>query len=92
MKIEQNEDTALFSITSVDFNELELIKSSLVAVHKLLTSTELDSFTDNQEKEIRTKRLENILSEIASLKGIQNVESWDATIIRKVLEKTFDAN
>lgn len=87
MKIEQNEDTTLYSITSVDSNEMELIKSSLGAVHKLLTSTELDSFTDNQEKEIRTKRLESILAEIASLKGSQTAESWDATIIRKVFEK-----
>ena len=92
MKIEQNEDTTLYSITSVDFNEMELIKSSLDIVYKLLTSTELDSLTDNQEKEIRTKRLESILTEIASLTSSQTAESWDATIIRKVLEKTFNAN
>ncbi len=87
MKIEHNDDTTLYSITSMDFNELELVKSSLVTVHKLLSFTELDSLTDNQEKEVRIKRLEDILTEIDSLKGSQTAESWDATIIRKVLEK-----
>ena len=92
MKIEQNEDTTLYSITSVDFNEMELIKSSLDIVYKLLTSTELDSLTDNQEKEIRTKRLESILTEIASLTGSQTAESWDATIIQKAVEKHYNAH
>lgn len=87
MKIEHNDDTTLYSITSMDFNELELVKSSLVTVHKLLSFTELDSLTDNQEKKVRIKRLEDILTEIDSLKGSQTAESWDATIIRKVLEK-----
>lgn len=87
MKIEHNDDTTLYSITSMDFNELELVKSSLVTVHKLLSFTELDSLTDNQEKEVKIKRLEDILTEIDSLKGSQTAESWDATIIRKVLEK-----
>ena len=49
MKIEQNNDTT-FSIISIDFNELELIKSSLDAVHTLLISTILDNLIDNQEK------------------------------------------
>ena len=86
MRIEQNNDTT-FSIISIDFNELELIKSSLDAVHTLLISTELDNLIDNQEKEIITRRLESILTEIASLMGSQTAESWDATIIRKALEK-----
>ena len=60
MKIEHNDDTTLYSITSMDFNELELVKSSLVTVHKLLSFTELDSLTDNQEKKVRIKRLEDI--------------------------------
>ena len=87
MKIEHNDDTTLYSITSMDFNELELVKSSLVTVHKLLSFTELDSLTDNQEKKVRIKRLEDVLTEIDSLKGAQSNKSKDATIIRKVLEK-----
>ena len=92
MKIELNEETLCYSLSSIDRNELELIKRSLLAVHKLLSYTELDSSIDNQEKNIRIKRIEEILTEMDTLNGSQTAESWDATIIRKVLEKTFNAN
>ena len=36
MKIELNEETLCYSLSSIDRNELELIKRSLLAVHKLL--------------------------------------------------------
>ena len=55
MKLELNEDTLYYCLSSIDRNELELIKRSLLAVHKLLSYTELDSSIDNQEKNIRIK-------------------------------------
>lgn len=87
MKIELNEETLCYSLSSIDRNELELIKRSLLAVHKLLSYTELDSSIDNQEKNIRIKRIEEILTKMDTLNGSQTAESWDGTIIRKILKK-----
>ena len=87
MKIELNAETLCYSLSSIDRNELELIKRSLLAVHKLLSYTELDSSIDNQEKNIRIKRIEEILTEMDTLNGSQTAESWDGTIIRKILKK-----
>lgn len=92
MKLERNEDTNVYNLSSIKRDELELLKCSLYTVHKLLSSISLDNLTDNQEKDVRIKRLETLLKEITSLNDSQAAESWDATIIRKVLEKTFNAN
>lgn len=87
MKLVLDKETLGYSLSLIEYNELELLKCSLSAVHKLLLSTTLDNITDNQEKDKRIKRLENLLNNMTSLNDSQNAESWDGTIIRKVLDK-----
>lgn len=85
MKI-SNEDV-YFQIENIHPLELNIIVSSLKAVHQLLVTTKLDSLTDNQEKESRIKNIEVILQTLTSAIGSQSAESWDEKIIRKVIEK-----
>ncbi len=87
MKLEQNKETLYYSLSLIGFDELELMKNSLNAVLQLMNSTDLDDLTDNQEKDERIKRIKHLLEIMTSPKGSQTAESWDGTIIRKVLEK-----
>lgn len=87
MKLEQDKETLYYSLSLIGHNELELLKCSMNAIHKLLASTNLDYLVDNQEKNDRIKRLESIIADLSSLNGSQTAESWDGTIIKKVLEK-----
>lgn len=87
MKLVQNEETRNYCLSLIDQNELELLRCSLNAVHELLISTPLDNLTDNQEKDNRIKRVEALLEEITALNGSRTAESWDSSIMKKILEK-----
>ena len=76
-----------FHIENIHFSELNLVVVSLKAIRQLLDTTKLDSLTDNQEKASRIKEIDDILQTLTSVIGSQSAESWDETIIRKVIEK-----
>ena len=62
-------------------------KAELFPIFLILISTPLDNLTDNQEKDNRIKRVEALLEEITALNGSRTAESWDSSIMRKILEK-----
>lgn len=85
MKIER--DNVYLAISELHPNDYYLLIAIISSMHKLLSDNELNSLTDNQEKEILKKDIERILSDLSKEMGSKNAESQAETILRKVIEK-----
>ncbi len=85
MKLQRND--VYLEISELDSKDYYLIVAVVNAIHQLVSESELDSLADNQEKEQLKKHLESILAQLSIEMGSKRAESYEETIIRKVLAK-----
>ena len=85
MKLQRND--VYLEISELDSKDYYLIVTVVNAIHQLVSESELDSLADNQEKEQLKKHLESILAQLSIELGSKTAESYEETIIRKVLAK-----
>ena len=74
-------------ITDIHPDDYFLLDYIVSTIYNLLKDNELDTITDNQEKERLQTHLEELLVELSKEMGSKTAESWDETLIKKVLEK-----
>lgn len=88
MRIQRKEEYLVLSEVHPD--DYYLFVAIISSMHKLLSEIELDSFTDNQDKELLKKDIERILADLSVEKGSKTAESQKETIIRKVIERAIN--
>lgn len=90
MKVKRKDD--FIDIVDIHPNDYFLLDYIVSTIYNLLKDNELDTISDNQEKERMQKHLEELLVELSKEMGTKTAESWDETPIRKVLEKISQKN
>lgn len=91
MKLIQHENS-LFSITEIHPNDLNLIQTALKSLIQLSENIKLDALADEQTKLDRIEKIKSIVTVLSSIPNSKTAESWDETILKKIVEKCKNAN